>query len=138
MHPRYLDAKGLVALWREGLLAQAVLKGETQGYKHHPQLTRFKNAKQPLAALTAYLWEVQQEAVRRGYKFDPRKLGRKRKVPKIPVTRGQLAYEWKHLKKKLWRRDRQAYRRAMKAGVPKPHASFRVVPGGIEDWEVTD
>jgi len=25
LHPRYLDAKGLVALWREGLLAQKVL-----------------------------------------------------------------------------------------------------------------
>ena len=24
LHPRYLDAKGLVALWREALLAQAV------------------------------------------------------------------------------------------------------------------
>ena len=31
LHPRYLDAKGLVALWREGLLAQAVLKGQTKG-----------------------------------------------------------------------------------------------------------
>jgi hypothetical protein len=25
LHPKYLDARGLVALWREGLLAQAVL-----------------------------------------------------------------------------------------------------------------
>lgn len=28
---RYLDAKGLVALWREALLAQKVLAGETRG-----------------------------------------------------------------------------------------------------------
>lgn len=38
LHPQYLDAKGLVALWREGLLAQAVLAGQTRGYKRHPQL----------------------------------------------------------------------------------------------------
>ena len=38
IHPRYLDSMGLVALWREALLAQAVLRGETKGYKFHPQL----------------------------------------------------------------------------------------------------
>ncbi|HEU5178767.1 MAG TPA: pyrimidine dimer DNA glycosylase/endonuclease V, partial [Burkholderiales bacterium] len=27
LHPKYLDARGLVALWREALLAQAVLRG---------------------------------------------------------------------------------------------------------------
>lgn len=32
IHPRYLDTKGLVALWRETLLlAQAVLFGNTKG-----------------------------------------------------------------------------------------------------------
>jgi hypothetical protein len=38
LHPQYLDPQGLVALWREALLAQAVLRGKTRGYKHHPQL----------------------------------------------------------------------------------------------------
>ena len=32
LHPRCLDAKGLVALWREGLLAQEVLRGKTRDY----------------------------------------------------------------------------------------------------------
>lgn len=32
LHPSYLDAKGLVALWRETLLAQKVLLGATVGY----------------------------------------------------------------------------------------------------------
>jgi hypothetical protein len=27
LHPRYLDAKGLQAVWREGLLAKKVLQG---------------------------------------------------------------------------------------------------------------
>ena len=42
VHPKYLDARGLVALWREALLAQAVLRGRTNGYVHHPQLQRFR------------------------------------------------------------------------------------------------
>lgn len=42
VHPKYLDVRGLVALWREGLLAQAVLRGRTKGYLHHPQLERFR------------------------------------------------------------------------------------------------
>jgi hypothetical protein len=40
VHPKYLDARGLVALWREGLLAQAVLRGRTSGYVRHPQLRK--------------------------------------------------------------------------------------------------
>lgn len=45
IHPKYLDAKGLVALWREGLLALAVLEGKTNGYRNHPQLERFRAEK---------------------------------------------------------------------------------------------
>jgi len=41
LHPKYLDAKGLVALWRDALLARHVLQGKTTGYKNHPQLNRF-------------------------------------------------------------------------------------------------
>ena len=43
LHPKYLDRQGLVAVWREGLLAQAVLHSNTKGYKNHPQLDRFRN-----------------------------------------------------------------------------------------------
>ncbi|HWQ19849.1 MAG TPA: pyrimidine dimer DNA glycosylase/endonuclease V, partial [Methanotrichaceae archaeon] len=70
IHPKYLDARGLVALWREGLLAQKVLRGETQGYRYHPQLNRFKEAEDPKAAIAGYLKEVVKEAGRRGYCFD--------------------------------------------------------------------
>ncbi len=42
LHPKHLDAKGLVALWREALLAKHVLEGKTVGYLNHPQLNRFK------------------------------------------------------------------------------------------------
>ena len=59
LHPGYLDCKGLVALWREGLLAQKVLLGATKGYRNHPQLDRFKLQTDPIAAIAAYLREVQ-------------------------------------------------------------------------------
>ncbi len=51
LHPRYLDPQGLMALWRETLLAKAV-----------------------------------------------------RRVRAIPVTGGELRYEWQHLMRKLARR----------------------------------
>jgi hypothetical protein len=65
-----LDTLGLVALWREGLLAKAVLEGKTKGYTKHPQLERFKSQKEPIAAINHYLWEVLVEAKKRVYKFD--------------------------------------------------------------------
>src|SRR5512137_2853756 len=94
LHPCYLDAKGLVALWREGLLARAVLAGQTRGYRHHPQLERFRSSANPVAALDCYLWPVYEEAVQRGYRFDAGKLGQKIKCTRILVTAGQLCYEW--------------------------------------------
>ena len=71
LHPRYLDSQGLVALWREALLARAVLRGRTRGYRHHPQLNRFRGAPNPVTCLNAYLRIVYDESVRRGYSFDP-------------------------------------------------------------------
>src|SRR3954465_15377202 len=70
VHPRHLDAPGLVALWREALLAQAVLLGRTRGYTRHPQLQRFQTAADPVAYITAYLRVVADEATSRGYAFD--------------------------------------------------------------------
>lgn len=134
LHPRHLDAKGLVALWREGLLAQKVLAGATRGYHHHPQLDRFKRQSDPLAAIAGYLVEVQCEAARRGYNFDAGKIAPCGKAAHIPVNEGQLAYEFEHLKRKLAMRDPAALSR--QPAQPEPHPLFRVVAGGIEEWEV--
>jgi hypothetical protein len=101
LHPKYLDARGLVALWREALLAQKVLCGTTRGYKHHPQLRRFSRLANPPAALANYLAGVHEEAVQRGYKFDASKIGTRQFRGKLKETRGQLLYEWRHLKRKL-------------------------------------
>ncbi len=135
IHPRYLDPKGLVAVWREGLLALKVLKGKTQGYKNHPQLQRFKVCYDPVAAITGYLWYVHDESLSRGYSFDSGKLASRTRAPRLSVTTGQLAYELEHLKKKLAVRDRLWYERIANERTADPNPLFTVRPGAIEDWE---
>jgi hypothetical protein len=135
LHPKYLDRAGLVALWREALLAQAVLRGETRGYRNHPQLIRFRNHTEPLETIGVYLTEILNEAVRRGYRFNPAKIGPCRDIPAIPVTRGQLLYERNHLLGKLILRDSAAYRMLTEAGEPAPHPLFRICEGEVEIWE---
>jgi hypothetical protein len=138
LHPKYLDPRGLVALWREALLAQAVLKGQTSGYKHHPQLIRFRNTPSPAESIASYLRGVFDESCRRGYCFDVVKIGSAGTGESIIATRGQLDYEWMHLKKKLsarapsWLDDIQSISR------PVPHPLFRIVPGQVADWEIMD
>ena len=105
IHPRYLDQKGLVALWREGLLAQKVLQGKTKGYKKHSQLVRFKAQEDPVGSLACYLRFVADEATVRGYNFDRTKLAPCSNVKVIPVTKGQIDYEMEHLVKKLKKRN---------------------------------
>lgn len=135
IHPQYLDTKGLLAVWREGLLAKKVLQGKTRGYRNHPQLIRFKRAQRPMMAINAYLKAVYCEAVNRGYHFNERKIGRAIRVMKIPVTQGQLKYETGHLLKKLLIRDAERY--FLLSGQRKlvPHPLFRVIQGERESWE---
>jgi hypothetical protein len=138
IHPAYLDAKGLVALWRETLLARAVLEGKTKGYRNHPQLDRFKAAFDPVACVDAYLRAVYEEAVRRGYAFDGGKLRGDGASPWLSVTRGQLAFEFGHLLGKLASRDVGRFERMKVLGDIRPHPLFYVVEGGVADWEKTD
>lgn len=135
LHPEYLDAKGLVSLWREGLLARKVLQDQTRGYKNHPQLERFKVHLHPVAVVDCYLWYVYEEAVRRGYHFNAGKLGPKQGCSKMPVTEGQLRYELNHLKTKLKLRDPAQYQKICAVKQPTAHPLFKVVTGGIESWE---
>jgi hypothetical protein len=126
---------GLVALWREGLLAQKVLQGQTKGYRFHPQLARFQATKNPIASISTYLWTVVDEAVARNYNFDSTKIAMRRRTISIRVTQGQLNYEMKHLKKKLRVRDPARFR-ALRRTALRPHPMMRVVAGKIESWEV--
>jgi hypothetical protein len=139
LHPKYLDSRGLVALWREGLLGQAVLRGRTRGYRHHPQLIRFKQHPQPLAAISSYLHVVYVEATRRGYCFDRSKLGAiKRPRLAIPVSSGQMRHEWRHLSRKLKHRSPELWRSWSRLARPQTHPLFRVRAGPVEAWERTE
>jgi len=135
LHPKYLDARGLVALWREGLLAQAVLRGKTNGYVHHPQLVRFQEQSFPVGFIAEYLRAVHGEALIRGYRFAVKKISRSRASGPLAVTRGQLEFEWHHLMQKLRTRDPKRRARLEKVKQPRPHPLFRVLRGGVADWE---
>ena len=135
LHPEYLDPQGLVALWREALLAKAVLRGETRGYTHHPQLERFYAHPHPRSAMNSYLAAVHAEATRRGYAFDRSKIRPVRAVQPIPVNSGQLACEWRHLQGKLSVRSPGVLARWNDVVTPACHPLFRPQPGPVASWE---
>ena len=135
LHPKYLDPQGLVALWREALLARAVLRGETRGYTRHPQLQRFQSHENPLFALDAYLTAVLEESLSRGYSFDQSKIGHFEPVDRIDVTSGQVGFEWQHLLGKLSVRNPLIHEKLHNISDPECHPLFRTIGGGVEQWE---
>jgi hypothetical protein len=135
LHPKYLDRQGLLAAWREGLLAQKVLQGKTQGYRKHPQLQRFREHNDPLAAIGAYLRGIRHEATNRGYAFKGEKIFSEKAAAKIKVSSGQLEYEFGHLLKKLKERDPKLYHSFRHEKNIRPHTLFKVIKGPIEEWE---
>ncbi len=137
LHPKYLDAKGLVAAWREALLAQKVLRGKTKGYRNHPQLIRFRDSPSPVGCIAAFLAEIAKEGARRGYSFDASKIARQRNGgrQKIVVTQRQVAYEFALLKSKLAVRDPKKLRELRSEKVVQVHPVFRVIEGDIAEWE---
>ncbi|MGH8119625.1 MAG: pyrimidine dimer DNA glycosylase/endonuclease V [Gammaproteobacteria bacterium] len=136
LHPRYLDSRGLVALWREALLAQAVLGGRIRGYTRHPRFLRFRSAPAPAAAIANYLRAVHAEAARRSYHFDAGKIARGGQAEPIPVTRAQLDYEWGHLRIKLKNRYPSWLATFKVRSRPRPHPLFCLVRGPVEVWEI--
>lgn len=138
IHPAYLDARGLVALWREALLARKVLEGGTRGYNFHPQLIRFKTSKDPLASINTYLKFIHDESMSRGYNFNANKLSDSYTDSKMKVTRGQISFEFNHLMKKLKVRDRARYNEYRNIKQIKLHPLFVLVSGTVEKWEKTD
>ena len=135
LHPQHLDTKGLVALWRETLLAKNVLEGKTKGYKHHPQLVRFRQIDNPSDAIHYYLEIVWQEANKRHYQFDESKFTAVSNPPQIPVTKGQVEHEKKHLLNKLHARDYNVYLKYKDDTDIKLNPLFYLVEGGVESWE---
>ena len=135
LHPQYVDRQGLLAVWREGLLAQAVLQGRTRGYRNHPQLTRFKQHPSPLHAIAFYLSMIHEEATKRGYHFDSTKFDSNKRPQLIPAKSGQLDFEFRHLQEKLRRRSQVDYTALLKVTQIESHPLFQIVPGKIEAWE---
>jgi len=124
-----------VAVWRETLLAQAVLLGNTKGYRHHPQLRRFQAQGSPVAAVATYLSGIHREAMQRRYCFDPSKIAAKRVRKPILETRGQLLYEWEHLKAKVRVRSPAWFEHIQDVAEPEAHPLFCIEPGPVRDWE---
>ncbi len=135
IHPKYLDTQGLTGLWREALLAQAVLAGSTRGYRSHPQLIRFKSQPDPEGAMAMYLSVVVEEAESRGYRFDRRKINTHRTENRILATRGQLTYEWMHLLHKLEKRSPDVHGTLFQTSDVTPNPLFEIIPGDVEPWE---
>jgi len=136
LHPEYLDSKGLVALWRETLLAKNVLQGNTIGYRNHPQLNRFKLTNNPLTYINSYLSFIYDEAMSRGYNFNKNKFEEQDFSDKLTVTDKQIKYEFEHLLKKLEGRDIIKFNKIKNAKEIKPHPIFRIIEGDIEGWEI--
>jgi hypothetical protein len=136
IHPKYLDPQGLVALWREGLLAKKVLEGNTKGYKNHPQLERFKKSPDPILFINYYLHFVVQEALERKYSFDGSKIMSSfPKINPLPVTQGQLTYEFEHLKNKFKKRDKKLFEKIKHTKDVEVHPLFTPIDGEVETWE---
>lgn len=134
LHPSMLDSKGLIACWRESLLAQAVLTNKTKGYKNHSQLIRFKQTHDPVLYIGSYLYSLYEEGKNRGYNFDLSKIQLYGFVDKMIVTDSQMNYEFKHLQNKLILRDHFKYlENTCKQIIP--NTLFNVVEGEIERWE---
>ena len=139
LHPEQLDRQGLIACWRETLLAQAVLLGRTKGYTRHPQLERFRALPDPAAAVGRYLSFLADDADRRGYRFDRTRIERADDGASLEVSEGQLAFEWAHLLAKLEQRSPEheaaMSRRAAAGDAPVPHPMMTVHPGPVAPWE---
>lgn len=138
LHPEYLDRQGLTACWREALLAQAVIAGRTRGYTRHPQLQRFVACEDPLAAVGTFLEGVQEEATRRGYRFDLSRIDIPGAAVRLEVSAGQIAFESEHLLAKLRVRSVECVEKLAESlgdGMVKAHPMFDIVPGGVATWE---
>lgn len=137
LHPQYLDTKGLLAVWREGLLAQNVILGKTRGYKHHPQLQRFNNTESPIDFIGFYLHTIAQEATNRGYHFNAEKINlNPSELKPIMVSSEQLTYEFKWLMHKLQSRSPEQHQKWQNEKPVILNPTFCLYDGPIESWEV--
>lgn len=139
IHPKYLDVKGLLGLWRESLLAKTVLLGKCKAYYHHPQLYRFLNTCNPIIYINLYLKYIYKESKQRKYSFNKKKIDFFDDInyKKINITNDQLTYELNHLKKKLKKRSIINFNYLINIHNKNIEANpiFNIINGNIEKWE---
>lgn len=118
-------------------MALKVLEGNTHGYKNHPQLIRFKKCSNATKAINTYLWYLLDESLLRGYLFNKEKINidNEKYEEKIIVTKGQVEYEMKLLLHKLEKRDVNVYKEVIKIQEIEVNSIFRIIEGGIAEWE---
>jgi hypothetical protein len=134
-HPKYLDVKGLAAVWRESLLAQKVLDGKTKGYRFHPQLIRFRMQRDPIGSIGAYCYDIYREARLRGYYFDLTKILCPDYSDLMQETLNQMLLEWQHYLRKINVRSPMLYKKYILIQYPEPHPLFKIIEGAARDWE---
>lgn len=127
VHPKYLDKQGLIALWREGLLAQKSLNGELDIELNNQVWQQFKNSENPLKAIGTYLSFIASEGARRGYKLGHEKII----YPnfddnKFDIRPQDLIFEMKHLRDKLKLRDKNKWHEVNQVEQVEPNPAFRL------------
>lgn len=141
LHPKYLDKKELIDSWNDGLRTIGILTRNHQGSIFRPELSRFRSQSEPIIAVEKYLLSIANEAKRRGYMVDIRKLP---SIPvvvshKIPVSSGQIEYEWRQLMHVLAGRSPGFLRRIEYSPSHDINPIFYKRPGhDIETWEKLD
>lgn len=136
IHPKYLDTKWLLAVWREWLLAKHVLEWKTKWYKNHPQLIRFKIYENSIGWINNYLSHILLESKNRWYKFDWSKVKFNKDQRIINVTKWQIAFEFKHLLKKLKSRTPIKYKEIKDIKEIETHPTFKIIEWNIEKREI--
>jgi hypothetical protein len=157
LHPSLLDSFGLAQLWLDCLKAQKLLE-EIPFRTDIPELLRFSRYTASLDVLAWYIEGVWNEAKRRNLNFCfnrnyihlpvninniNEKKGVEIKPPKsiqIPVTDGQLWFEYRKLLSQLEHRDPVMYNILLSFddmnGLPPVHPLFKDIQGNIETWDI--
>lgn len=123
-HPKYLDPKGFVAEWRETLLARNVLKGLTKGWVKHPQLNRFRKAKDRIGFINRYLYVIYEDSIRRNYNFDKSKLCYDFSNEVVEISKEDLINEWNVYLNKIKKRSNKLYITMKYIKIPELHPCF--------------
>jgi hypothetical protein len=145
IHPKYLDQKGLITLWKDSLLAQSVLLGRTREYKNHPQLDRFRKSGDPLQMIREYLYHVHLEALQRGYDFSITHIYESHELvikfePFCLIRIGQVQFEKEILDQEITKRRGIPRVILPVYDIPKLHPCFELNSMVYlkEDWEKYD